>query len=110
MRQGGFGFAQRTGLSAADLENELGGAFERTPCSAKIDTALEAVRCIRDKAVATGATGNRLRRKEGRFKEHLARVQRDATVFAAHDPGHRHRAFVVGDQQNVVLEVPASVH
>jgi hypothetical protein len=98
------GLDHRPGRAAADVENQAGSALDGTPGAAEIDAALETVRGIGTETVAAGTAGNRLRRKEGGFKEQFAGFQRDAAVFAAHDAGHGQRLDVVGDHQYVAVD------
>ncbi len=80
------------------------GALDGPPHAAEIDAALETVRGIGAKAVATGATGDGFRCEEGRLKEQFRRFQRDTAFLAAHDAGHGQRLGVICDHQHISVD------
>ena len=59
------------------------------------------MRGIGREAIGTGTPCDCVGREKRAFEEDLGGLQRDATLFTAHDAGQRQRAVFVGDQQRV---------
>lgn len=91
----------RTGLTAADVEDQAGGALDGLAGQGEVHTPLEAIGGVRRETVGTGTTGDGIGGKEGALEEQVGGVQGDAGILTPHDAGEGQGPGFVGDQQGV---------
>ncbi|CCJ83891.1 conserved hypothetical protein [Cronobacter dublinensis 582] len=94
----------RTGFTAADVQQQTRRALHRLELQLRVDAALVAVRGIGMQAVTTRATGDGERREERAFQQHIAGFTVHTGVFAAENTAHRERFFMVRDDQRIGVQ------
>src|SRR3546814_20109286 len=86
-------------LAAANLQHELGRAFQRLALQARIDAALEAIGGIREQLVAATAAGNRGWRKTCRFKKYERAADVNCAAKTTQAASQRDRPPPITEQQ-----------
>ncbi len=95
----------RTGLTAADIEHQLSGPLNGDRAQVEVHAAFETVGGVGREAVLARAAGNGIGCEEGRFEEHVARIEADTALLSPHDAGHAEHVGVVGNEQGVGIEI-----
>ena len=96
---------KRSSATSAAIENELSRALDGARAATEVDAALEAIA-----GVAREAQAPRLALDDGgipvrAFEQQHRRRVADAGILAAHDARQAQRLFLVGDEQQVRLEI-----
>src|SRR5579884_2249965 len=96
-----LGYADRTGHTAGDGQQQGNRTPDRALLLCWINAALIALAGIRQHAPAARAAHHRLRWKPGDFEENIDSVRAHRRPRPAHDSSESDGAVAIGDQQDI---------
>src|SRR6185437_10755914 len=95
----------RAGRAAADVEDQLGDAFDVLDGGRIVDATLEAVAGIGREAVSARAATNAVWPPERGFQINVGGVERDSGAVAAHDARETLDVLLVGDHPDAFIDL-----
>ena len=95
----------RTGFTAADVDQKASRSLHRFVLQRRVNATLVAVRRIGVQAMTACATGDRERAEEGAFQQDVLRFVIYPRVFATEDTAHRQRFAVVSNHQRIRVQL-----
>src|SRR5206468_11097943 len=91
--------------AAAELDDGLRGPLDGGGCVGEVHAALEAKTCVCREAQASCFALDHRGVPERAFEKNVASAVADAAMLAAHDAGEPQRLRLVGDEQEVGIEI-----
>ena len=95
----------RTGFTAADVNQQTGRTLHRFVLQRRIDATLITVRGIGMQTMTARATGNRQRIEEGALQQYVLRFIVHTRMFATKDAAHGQRFMMIRNHQRIRVQL-----